>query len=483
MTAGRRSRMRRAVTLLPLVLSGCLTVPEGTPPEPELPDHYAAQGPIVQTESAQGRMQRFHPVLHSREDWWVLFGSPELDALVAEALGGNLDLAHANRRLASTRESLTAQTRSSRWPSIDLGAQAARQRDLSLPLPGMPTTSLYNTFVGQVQASYTFDLFGAIRNENEALAHRIGEQAFQLEAARHAVAANTVAAAVRLAALAEQHQTMQELIDLLQADARDAERQYRLGAVPRESVLEAQAHAASIASQIPDVQDDIARTRHALAVLMGRRPDQAPGVPRLQSFVLPTDVPTALPSALVQERPDIRAADAAVRAAAADARVATARLFPQLSISASMGRAGYDWSTALSGAGAIWNAAASLAQPLFRAGALQAQRRAAMQDYEAAIALYRQTVLSAFAEMADALSALDNDARALERAEAAQDDTRTLLDAARQRVDLGALPRRAVRARAQQLAQARLDVIGYQAQRLASTARLLHAMAPVRQPD
>ncbi|KAB0630808.1 RND transporter, partial [Burkholderia territorii] len=154
----------------------------------------------------------------------------------------------------------------------------------------------------------------------------------------------------------------------------------------------------------------------------------------LADLHLPAQVPVVVPSDLLQSRPDIQAADAGLKAAAAEVGVATAQLFPQLSLSAAMGKGGFSWPTMLSGAGAIWNVGASLSQPLFHGGALLAQRRAAKASYEAAVDQYKQTVLGAFQNVADSLAALEHDAEALDASSRAALSARGAYDDAAARV-------------------------------------------------
>src|SRR5690606_21257270 len=148
-------------------------------------------------------------------------------------------------------------------------AQAARQRDLGLPIEGLPPTSLYNTFVGQAQVQYTFDLFGANRYKNQALADRVAQQAAELQAARNAVAANVVSGAISLAGLQAQIGILEDLIALSRKDEADTIRQHELGAASRSSVLDARQGAAAISAQLPELNARALAARHALAVLLG----------------------------------------------------------------------------------------------------------------------------------------------------------------------------------------------------------------------
>ncbi|WP_321871126.1 efflux transporter outer membrane subunit [Burkholderia ubonensis] len=459
-------------------LAGCAWfAPSGEPPAMPSPAHYGATPQAEQTVAAQGVAQHFEVGAQPVPDWWTQYRSDALNALVDEGLRNSPTLSAAAHTLNAAREQLRAQIGSSMLPSIDAGGQAARQRALGVPIPalGAPTL-LYDTFVGQLQARYTIDLFGASRFANRALAKRVDVSAFQLESARRALAANIVVASVTSSVLGAQIDTTERLVALADAQARDAERRYALGAASRGEALNARQSAETAAAGLPALRQQRDSARHALAVLVGRTPDQPPADLALADLHLPAQVPVAVPSDLLRSRPDIRAADAALQAAAAEVGVATAQLFPQLSLSASMGQGGFNWPTMLSGAGAIWSIGASLSQPIFHGGALLAQRRAAKESYEAAVDQYKQTVLTAFQDVADSLAALEHDAQALDASGRAALAARGAYDDAAARARLGALPPSASRASELQYRNARLDEIRAMGARLADTARLYQAM-------
>ncbi|KVH73687.1 RND transporter [Burkholderia ubonensis] len=459
-------------------LAGCAWfAPSGEPPAMPSPAHYGATPQAAQTVAAQGVAQHFEVGAQPVPDWWTQYRSDALNTLVDEGLRNSPTLGAAAHTLNAAREQLRAQIGSSMLPSIDAGGQAARQRALGVPIPalGAPTL-LYDTFVGQLQARYTIDLFGASRFANRALAKRVDVSAFQLESARRALAANIVVASVTSSVLGAQIDTTERLVALADAQARDAERRYALGAASRGDGLNARQSAETVAAGLPALRQQRDSARHALAVLVGRTPDQPPADLALADLHLPAQVPVVVPSDLLRSRPDIRAADAALQAAAAEVGVATAQLFPQLSLSASMGQGGFNWPTMLSGAGAIWSIGASLSQPIFHGGALLAQRRAAKESYAAAVDQYKQTVLSAFQDVADSLAALEHDAQALDASGRAALAARGAYDDAAARVRLGALPPSASRASELQYRNARLDEIRATGARLADTARLYQAM-------
>jgi NodT family efflux transporter outer membrane factor (OMF) lipoprotein len=464
-----------AVSGATLMLAACSFGPTGDAPAMPQPAHYGAEVQPTATVPAQGVAQQFVTGAMPVPTWWRLYQSDDLNALVDEGLRNNLTLAATDKSLTAAREQLRAQVGSSMLPTIDAGAQAARQRALAIPEVG-PNTFLYNDFVGQLQAHYTIDLFGAARLANASLASRVNVQVYQLESARRALAANIVTAAITAAALHAQIDTTERLITLANDDAHDASRRYELGAVSHADFLSTQQSAASLAASLPGLRQQWLTTRHALAILLGRTPDAAPADLDLAQLHVPEQIPVVVPSELLRARPDIQAADAALKAAAADVGVATAQMYPSLSLTASMGQGGFSWPVALSGAGAIWAVAGSLSQPIFHGGALLAQRRAAQATYDAATAQYKQTVLTAFQNVADTLAALEHDAQALDAANFAARAAQGIADETAARYRLGAVPVSAARSSEQQFRNARLDEIRYTGARLTDTAALFQAM-------
>ncbi|MEM5439847.1 efflux transporter outer membrane subunit [Paraburkholderia diazotrophica] len=464
-----------ALAAASLLATACSFGPNGTPPAMPEPAHYGADALPTQTVPAQGVTQRFVAGAKAVPQWWRTFQSDELNALVDEGLRNSPTLAAADKNLTAAREQLRAQIGSNMLPSIDAGGQVTRERALGIPQAG-PNTFLYNVFVGQLQAQYTFDIFGASRLANAALASRVNVQAYQFDAARRALAANIVTAAISASMLDAQVQTTERLVALANDQARDTQRRYELGAVPHGDLLNAQQSAASLAASLPAARQQLVTTRHALAVLLGRTPDQAPPPLDLASLHVPEQVPVSVPSDLLQARPDIEAADATLKAAAAEVGVATAQMFPSLTLNASMGQGGFSWPVAVSGAGAIWSLGASLTQPIFHGGALFAQRRAAVASYEASVSQYKQTVLTAFQNVADTLAALEHDAQSLDAAHIAAQTAQRSFDETSARYRLGAVPVTAARASEQQYRNARLDEIRYTGARLNDTAALFQAM-------
>ncbi|PTB17746.1 RND transporter [Trinickia symbiotica] len=457
------------------VLAACSFGPSGEPPAMPSPAHYGAAPQPARTATAAGVAQQFDIGAQPVPQWWRLYRSDALDALVDEGLRASPTLAATEKSLAAAHEQLRAQIGSSLLPTIDAAGQVTRERYLGIPKAG-PNTVTYDVFVGQIEAHYTFDLFGAVRYANAALGARIDQQAFQLEAARRALAANIVGAVISAATLDKQIAITERLVALANETAREDERRYALGSVPHTQALASRQSAQAIAATLAGLRQQRATAVHALAVLIGRTPDAAPAIPDLTSLTLPEHVPVVVPSELLRTRPDIRAADALVKETAAEVGAATAQLFPSLSLTASMGQGGFSWPAAVSGAGAIWSLGAGISQPIFHGGALRAQRRAAIDSYDAAVSQYKATVLSAFQNVADTLAALEHDAEASASTQAAARTARSAFDETAARRRLGALPPSVERSSEQGYLNAEFDAVRATSAWFSDTAALFQAM-------
>jgi NodT family efflux transporter outer membrane factor (OMF) lipoprotein len=467
-----------------LALTACSFGPSGEPPAMPSPEHYGEQAQPSKTVAAGGVAQQFDIGATSVPQWWRLYRSDALDALVDEGLRNSPTLAGAQRTLAAAQEGLRAQVGASTLPSVDGVAQVERARSPVVPGLG-PQEVQYNFFAGQIQAHYTFDFFGQTRYANSASAARVNVQAYELEAARRALAANIVGTAINVAALDRQIALTERLVAVASATENDDQQRYVLGSISHVQALNSAQDADSIAASLPALRQQRTSAVHSLAVLMGRTPDNAPTVPDLDSLSLPDHVPVVVPSDLLRSRPDIQAADAALKAAAADVGAATAQLLPSLSLTASMGRGGFSWPAVLSGAGGLWAIGAGLSQPIFHGGALFAHRRASIGSYNAAVLHYKSTVLSAFENVADSLAALDNDAQALVSTEAAAQAARAAFDDTASRHRMGSLPSTAQHASEQRLLDAQLSTVRATSQRMSDTAALFQAMGelPPDQPQ
>ena len=469
--------MRLEVTLaLAAVLCGCTAFgPDRKPPQMPQPAHYAVEQQPAQTAEADGTAQQVTSGARPVPEWWTAYGSDDLNSLVEEGLKNSPSLAAAQSALRVAREQLRGQIGENMLPKVDLDFSPTRQRALGIPvLPQQ--TFIENIFTAQVKATYTFDFFGAAFLADRALAGQVRQQAFQLESTRRALATNIVVATINAASLQEQVASTERLVALGEQRAQQTAARYELGSASRDEMLASEQDAANAAATLPALRAQALAVRHAQAVLLGRTPDAAPAPLQLQALNLPQTVPVSVPSDLLHQRPDILAAEAAVRAAADEAGAATAAMFPSLDLTASYGRGGFDWSTFSSPQGVIWGVGASLTQPLFHGGALFARKRQYEANYDVAVGQYKQTVLSAFRTVADTLVSLDEDANTLfqtQRAEAAARQARSDTDS---RYKLGATPFFATLTAGQQYESAHVQSVRARASRLADTAALFDSM-------
>jgi NodT family efflux transporter outer membrane factor (OMF) lipoprotein len=470
--------MKSSVTLLAVVLgvSACTAFgPSRKPPKMPEPAHYSVDSQSAQTVAADGVAQQIATGVRPVPEWWKEFGSDDLNALVDEGLRNSPSYASAQATLKAAREQLRGQIGDNLFPKVDLEFDPSRQRSLGIPvLPQQ--TFIENVFVAQANASYTFDFFGAAFLADRALAGQVKQQALQLEATRRALVTNIVVATINSASMAEQVAATEALVNLGEERARQIASRYKLGSASREEMLSSEQDAANAAATLPALRAQALAVRHAQAVLIGRTPDNAPPQLLLSDLKLPESVPVSVPTELLRQRPDILAAEAALRAAADEAGAATASMFPSLTLSASYGHGAFDWSTFSSPQGVIWSVAGSVTQPLFHGGALFARRRQYQANYEAAVGQYKQTVLSAFRTVADTLVSLDEDANTLAQTQRAETAAQSLNGDTEARYKLGATAYYATLTAGQQYQNARVQVARARASRLADTAALFDSM-------
>jgi len=283
-------------------------------------------------------------------------------------------------------------------------------------------------------------------------------------------------AVINAASLQAQVDETIELVALGERRAEQVSARHQSGSASHDEALAAAQDAANAAATLPALRGQALAVRHALAVLLGRMPDEAPPALPLAALHLPDTLPLSVPSELLHQRPDILAAESAVRAAADEAGAATASMFPSLTLSAAYGRGGFDWAHFTSPAGAIWSVGASLTQPVFHGGALLARRRQYQASYEAAVSQYKQTVLSAFRTVADTLESLDEDAATLVQVERSAEAAWAANQNTEARYKLGATPFYATLTAGQQYRSANVQVIRATAARLADTAALLDSL-------
>jgi NodT family efflux transporter outer membrane factor (OMF) lipoprotein len=410
-------------------------------------------------------------------DWWSQFHSDALDALVREGLEHSPTLASARATLLQARENLAAGTGGLMYPSVNAHLSANREKISSLGIVGAGNaTNVFNLYNASIDVSYTLDVFGGNRRQLEGLQALVDYQGYQLEGARLTLAANIVTAAIREAALRAQIDATRQTLAAEEESVRRVQRQYELGGVGRLDVVAVRSQAAQTAAAIPPLESQLAQVRHQLAVLTGHIPSEA-SIPRfdLDSLKLPEEIPVRVPSEFVRQRPDIRASEALLHQASAQIGVATANLYPQITLTGSLSGESSQLHNLFAGP-ALWSIGAGLLQPIFRGGQLQAERRAAIDAFDAAKAQYEQTVLQAFGNVADALRVLEEDARTLKAQVEAEALARERLDLTTKQWELGGTSYLALLDAQRQHALARAALVNVQGTRYADTAALFQAL-------
>src|SRR6266540_4168735 len=461
-------------------LAACAVGPDYRAPEAPAAGAYTERPQPERTEAAAvrgGEAQRFEAGAEISAAWWKLFGSAALDELIRTALAGHPTLEAAQAALLQAQENLNAQY-AVLYPSVDASLGAKRQRITGATFgnPSIPT-NVFNLYNASVNVSYAIDVAGGARRELEALQAGIDFQRFQLEATYLSLTGNIATTAFREASLREQIRATRDIVDSQERQLQLVEKQFELGAISRSDVLAQRAQLAQTRANLPPLEKALAQTRNQLAVLIGKFPDEA-RLPELDlsAFQLPQNLPVSLPSDLVRQRPDIRAAETVLRQTNARIGVAQALMFPQLTLSGSYGNASTGASKLFDPGTQVWNIGASLLQPIFHAGQLQARKRGAQAAYDQAFAQYQQTVLGAFQNVADVLFALEFDAVALKAQADAELAARESLEMTRAQLRFGSASYLALYNAQRQYEQAKIGLVQAQAVRYADTAALFQAL-------
>jgi NodT family efflux transporter outer membrane factor (OMF) lipoprotein len=468
------------VVALSLVLAGCAVGPDFRAPAAPAATSYTPQALPAETAAGNsGGSQHFAVGKDIPEQWWTLFHSAALDGLIRDALEKSPSLGAAQAALREARENLSAE-RGSLYPSVDAQLGSARERvsAASLGLPstggGNPELTVLNA---TLNASYKLDVFGGERRRIEGVASQVDFAHFELEATYLTLTSSIAATAIKEASLRAQLQATREILAAEERQLAVVQRQYDLGAVARVALLSQQTEAATTRATLPGLEKTLAQTRHQLAVLAGRLPSDT-DLPEfsLDALQLPEDLPVTLPSVLVRQRPDILASEALLHQASAEVGVATAALYPQFTLTAQYGRSAAAWSGLFKSQNVIWSFLAGVTQPIFKGGQLTAQRRAAVAAYDQAAQQYRQTVLQAFANVADALRALESDASALAAIAETDALAQKTLDLTQAQYKLGAVGYLALLQAQRQYYQVHITLVQAQASRLSDTAGLFQAL-------
>ena len=462
--------------LLAVMTAGCAVGPDFHRPEAPKATRYTEKPLPEKTAHAAGVSQHFSSGSDIPADWWTLFHSRALDGLVRQALAGSPTLDAARATLNQANQGLAAEM-GYVYPQVNLNTSAQRQRFSPAIFGGTGSPSIFNLYNASVQVSYGIDLFGGLRRQIESQKAQVEYEGYQYQGAILALTSNVVTAAVTEASLRAQIGATKEIISAEEKQLRIVENQLKLGGASKSDLLLQKSQLAETMASLPPLEKSLAQIRHQLAVYVGRTPQDAnlPEI-RLNELTLPENLPVSLPSKLAEQRPDIRAAEALLHEASAQIGVATANLYPQISLSANFGSESISTSGLFSNNTNVWSVGGNLLQPIFHGGQLQAQKKSAVAAYQNAFAQYRSTVLQAFQNVADVLRALESDAAALKANRDAEVSSKDALDLVRRQFDLGAASYLSLLTAERQYQQSRISVIQARALRYADTAALFQSL-------
>ena len=463
------------------VVAGCAVGPNFKQPAAPTVQGYLPEPLPRQTESASGQggeLQRFVEGMDVPAQWWTVFQSPDLNALIEQAFKANPTLQGAQAALREANENYYAQ-RGTLLPSVQTNYSFTRQRNATGTLA--PTLSsgqdIFNLHTAQVSVTYVLDVFGGARRETESLHSLADAQRYQLEATYLTLAANVVTTAIQEAAARAQLSATTDIVRSENEALQILKRQYELGSIAMTDVMAQEAALATTEGTVLALQKQVEQARHALATLAGKFPSETAAEHfELTSLRLPTDLPVSFPSRLVRQRPDILAAEAQMHSASAEVGVAVANMLPQITLTGNNGGASTQFGQLLAAGNTFWAGGASLTQTLFAGGALLHKERAARAALDEAGAQYRAAVLTAFQNVADTLTALELDARALDASVRAERVAEESLVTVRRNVELGSVGYLALLNAQQTYQQAVLNLAQAQANRYSDTAALFQAL-------
>lgn len=467
--------------LLLSTLSGCMVGPQfHAPQSPQTQSYTEAPLPKKTTQVAikgtAGRAQYFIDGRDIPAEWWTVFRSPTLNALIQAGMTKNPTLAAAEATLRQSEETLRAQIGNLMFPAVNAQLGGQRQSFSAATLGEDVPSSIFNLYNASVNVSYTLDVFGGSRRQLEALRAQVDYQQFQLIATYLTLTANIVTTAFNISSLQAQIDATSSLLSDQEKQLQIIKSQFKLGGVSNIDVLTQETLVQQTRASLPPLQQNLSQAKHALSILIGEFPNHKIPTINLDNINLPSQLPVSLPSRLVRQRPDVRASEALLHAASAQVGVATANLFPQITLSGDYGWSSATPSSLFRPSTNVWDYGGQLLQPIFNAGALRAQKRAAIAAFDAAYAQYQQTVLQAFKNVADTLRALDLDAKKLRAERNAEQAAFRNLKLSEDQYRLGGINYLTLLTAQQQYQQAKLGRITAQAQRYADTAALFQSL-------
>ncbi len=463
-----------------VLLASCAVGPDFLhPAAPEI-IRYTREPLATRTGSAAvatGQTQHFVEDRDIPDQWWALFKSPALNALIKQSLANNPNLQAALATLRSTKEAVYAQEAKS-FPLVQANFNPTRQQTAAPISPVLGSAANpFNLVTAQLTVAYTFDIWGLNRRTVESLEALADVQRFQVEAAYLALTSNLAVAAVTEASLRGQIDATSRIIAINTKMRDTLRRQLDLGYANRSDLAAQEAALAQAEATLPPLRKALAQQRDLIAALAGAYSSQGPApIFQLADLHLPTDLPVSLPSQLIEQRPDVRAAEEQLHSASAQVGIATANMLPSFTISADGGYINTAFAHLLAPQNLFWDLAGNATQTVFDAGSLLHQLQGAKDTYQAAAWTYRGTVIAAVQNVTDSLRALQNDAAALKAAQNFERAAKTSFDLANQQMQSGNANILLLLNAQQGYLQANIQVVQARAARLADTAALFAAL-------
>ncbi len=482
--------------------TGCAVGPNFHRPAPPANPGFTVEALPEASTAAEvhgGDSQRFQAGADIPFQWWESFRSPALNSLIEKAFKANPSIEAAQAALRQAHELVYAQ-QGAFYPSLGATYQVERHKiagnltndqapgvqgngdNLLAPLqdPNNPpyTAPLYYSFqTAELTVGFVPDVFGANRRQVESLAAQAEAQRFALEATYITLASNIAAAAIQEASLRAQIRATQQIIGAYVHSLEILKAQFKLGYAMRIDVAAQETALAQAKATLPPLQEQFERTRDLLRALAGNLPN--PDIPEtfeLDALQLPPEIPLSLPARIIQQRPDVRAAEAQLHAANAQVGVAIAAMLPTIPITGSYGGNADQFSWMFRSGGPFWNLVGDVTQPLFQGGTLLHRKRAAAAGLRQAAAQYQSAVLTAYQNVADALHATLCDADSLAANVAAEKAARVTYDLTQRQMETGYVSYLALLSAESAYNQALLNRVQAQAARYSDTVALFQAL-------
>ena len=473
--------LKSVVLLCFFLLSSCAVGPDYKRPVAPLPKADASK-PLsmttVSTQTSLGKAQRLIANKTIPAQWWELFHSKPLNNLVIASLKHNPSIHAAEAALHGALEQVYAQ-QGGFFPLVALSFSPTKQKTARILTSVLSSNRYdYSLYTGQVFVSYTPDVFGGLRRQVESLTAQAEFQRLQLEATYLTIASNVVNAAIQEAALHDQILATKNMIAAQRRLVEITQKQHQLGDAALTDLVLQKASLAATKATLPPLEKQLALQQNLLNALSGRFPDDKRTPPfELNSLHLPTELPLSLPSALIEQRPDIRAAEEQMHAANALIGVAVSNRLPNVTLGfTNAGTAATSLSHLFQPNTIFWGLAGLIAQPIFDGGTLLHRQRFAETFHEKSAAQYRLTVINAFQNVSDTLNAIRLDAIALQTANSAEQMARTNVTIVRRQWAAGDINKGAWWVAEQTYQQSKLNLIQAKANRLSDTVALFQAL-------